>query len=81
MPSHACAPLLHLTRAGRRDRFRSRPSSLLPLQHDDGVDAEARTHVQKITKGRKANGCDVSVTMFTQADLDGWTCACSRGHA
>ncbi|KAL4451906.1 hypothetical protein ABPG75_007568 [Micractinium tetrahymenae] len=42
--------------------------------HDDGVDFEARRAILDVTEGRaSANGCQVSATMFTLYDPDGWT--------
>lgn len=46
----------------------------LLLQHDDGVDSEARKAMLGIAKGRETpNGCPVTATMFTLLDPDGWT--------
>ena len=44
------------------------------LQHDDGVDSEARSTTLDVTKGRaSADGCQVSATFFVQKDTKGWT--------
>jgi hypothetical protein len=48
------------------------------LTHDDGVDAESRSAMLKLLKGKTAEkGCQLTATMFTLMDPDGWT-ACEE---
>lgn len=58
------------------------PGGILPEQvpmfvlftHDDGVDSEAREAILDVTGGRASkDGCQVSATMFTLYDSEGWT--------